>query len=489
MKKSRGPRALRPRAHRKLRVALVVLLALVLAPIAGHFGVVACTRMEPPAITTPGTEQTIAVDDPERRMVGASYARRRGAIWEVRLAGDPVAIGWSHTKLLRDEQIAIEEEMRRQFAHFVPWSPARTLLVDMARLRFDALDQLLSPAYRQEIAAQAAAFGPDPFEDMMPTYQRHVFLHSLYDIMLSFERSPLIGCTSFVLREGEDGHLIMGRNFDFEGPQILDDKKAVFLVFEDGQLPYASVSWPGFIGTATGINREGVALVIHGARAGESDPKGEPVPQTFRDVLRSARSVEEAVAIVKSRRPIVPHMLLVADGAGRAVVIERVPHKEAFVREAGATTLPLTNHFEGPHAGDPKNLEVRERTSTLPRRERLDALLENVPAAPTVQHAVEILRDKRGPDGAPRSLGHRSSIDALIATHSVAIDVTAGDLWVSEGPHAMGRFVRFDLRELLDLSYAPSGPPRVESLPADDIVGDGRYDAWVAAGSPHEGAE
>src|SRR5690606_5551946 len=166
-------------------------------------------------------------------------------------------------KLLSDEDVAIEDEMRHQFAHYVPLAPARTFLVDMARLRFDHLDQLLSPAYREEIAAQAIAFGQDPFEDMMPTYQRHVFLHSLYDIMLSFERSPLIGCTSFVLREGEGGHTILGRNFDFEGPQILDDKKAVFLVFEDGQLPYASVSWPGFVGTATGIDQAGVPLVIH----------------------------------------------------------------------------------------------------------------------------------------------------------------------------------------------------------------------------------
>lgn len=481
--------------RRKLRIALIVLVALILAPIAGHFGVVACTRMDPPAITTPDLEPSIAEDDPGRREIGASYARRRGAIWEVRLVGDPVTLGYSHTKLLRDEQVAIEEEMRGQFAHFVPWSPARTLLVDLARLRFATLDQLLSPAYREEIAAQAAAFGPDPFEDMMPTYQRHVFLHSLYDIMLSFERSPLIGCTSFVLREAGDdadpaaGRVVIGRNFDFEGPQILDDKKAVFLVFEDGHIPYASVSWPGFVGTATGVNRDGVAIVIHGARAGETDPTGEPVPQTFRDVLRHARSTEEAVAVVKSRRPIVPHMLLVADATGRAVVIERVPHEPAFVREAPGRALPLTNHFEGPHAGDPKNLEVRERTSTLPRRARLDAILENVPAAPTVQHAVEILRDKRAADGASLGLGHRSAIDALIATHSVAIDLSARELWVSEGPHATGRFVRFDLRELLDPEFAPSGPPRVESLPVDDIVTDGRYDAWVAAGAPHEGAE
>src|SRR5690606_35512479 len=165
-------------------------------------------------------------------------------------------------------------------------------------------------------------------------------------------------------------------------------------------------------------------------RAGETDPTGEPVPQTFRDVLRKAHDVDEAVVLVKSRRPIVPHMLLVADGSGRAVVIERVAHAEAFVREAKAGTLPLTNDLEWPHASDPNNPGLRESTSTSPRRARLDALLEHLPDAATLQQAVAILGDKRGPDGAPRSLGHRSTIDALIASPSVAIDVTAGEVWV-----------------------------------------------------------
>jgi hypothetical protein len=102
---------------------------------------------------------------------------------------------------------------------------------------------------------------------------------------------------------------------------------------------------------------------------------------------------------------------------------------------------------------------------------------------------VDILRDKRAVGRRPLPLGDRSAIDGLIATHSVVMDTTARDLWVSEGPHATGRFIRFDLRELLADGYRPSGPPHVESLPADDITRDGRYDAWVRAGASHQGAE
>ena len=86
-------------------------------------------------------------------------------------------------------------------------------------------------------------------------------------------------------------------------------------------------------------------------------------------------------------------------------------------------------------------------------------------------------------------LGHRRAIDALIATHSVVMDTSGRELWVSEGPHASGRYVRFRLTELLASGFRAQGPARVETLPGDDILEDGRYEGWVGAGSPHPGAE
>ena len=77
-----------------------------------------------------------------------------------------------------------------------------------------------------------------------------------------------------------------------------------------------------------------------------------------------------------------------------------------------------------------------------------------------------------------------AAIDALIATHAVVMDATARELWVSEGPHLVGRFVRFDLNRLLG-----SEPALADDLPSfldeDPIAKDGRYDAWVRDGSRH----
>jgi hypothetical protein len=283
-----------------------------------------------------------------------------------------------------------------------------------------------------------------------------VYLHSLYDVSLSFEHSPLIGCTSFALTgdAAEAGHTILARNFDFEAGRIFDERKAVFLMHETGKLAYASVSWPGLVGAVTGMNEAGVALVVHGGRAKEPRSEGEPLVHTMRDVLGQATSTDDAVEMLRRREPMVSHIVMLADAAGRVAVVERAPGEPPSVRR-GAGKVGLTNHFEGPWTDDPANLQVKRETSTLARRARLDELLSRMRPAATVADAVAVLRDRSGVGDAPLPTGDRRAIDALIATHGVVIDTTARVMWVSEGPHLLGRFIRFDVGRLLAKGYDP----------------------------------
>jgi hypothetical protein len=473
-------------SHRK---KLILAGLLVLAPLAAHGVVVSATRIEPPPITlTPLNEPQPHATVPGLRVMGAGYARRRGAITEVRLVGSPEAIGSQHGRLLYREMVDDEGALYGQFRRFVPLAPARALLMDFARLKFRRVDEGMDPSRRREIAAQALAFSPDPFDDVLPTYHRFAFLQALYDISLSFEHSPLLGCTSFALTDGafHDGHAVLARNFDFEAGPVFDVGKVVFLVREEGRVPYASVAWPGLVGVVTGMNAEGLAVVVHGGRAREPRTVGEPVVQTMREVLGRARSTAEALSLLEAREPMVSHLAMLLDASGDAAVVERAPGAPMFVRR-GRGKVPLTNHFEGPLARDPANLRIEATTSTWSRRRRLDELLSNLSGDASVERVVEILRDKRAPSGVDVPLGSRRAIDALIATHSVVMDATARNLWVSEGPHLVGRYVRFNLAELLDPSYEPTSEPTIEAIGADPIQDDGRYDAWVRAGSPHSG--
>jgi hypothetical protein len=167
----------------------------------------------------------------------------------------------------------------------------------------------------------------------------------------------------------------------------------------------------------------------------------------------------------------VSHIVIVTDRAGKAQVVERVPGRDQWVRALGERAA-VTNHFEGPAAQDPKNLVVRAKTSTLPRAARGKELVEKLDHPATVKDAVAMLRDRRAAGGGELPLGDRRAIDAIIATHGVVFDTTAKELWVSEGPHLLGRFVRFSLEK--------GGGP-VATIAADPLATSEEYRRFVRA--------
>jgi isopenicillin-N N-acyltransferase-like protein len=427
------------------------------------------------------------------RRADAAWLRRRGHIWELGLpSGASYEGGWQLSALMRDRMIADEAELYGAFEKAVPFAPARWLIMGAGELRFRHVDRGIAERYRYELEGIATGLAPDPFTGVMPSYRRLVFLYSVYDIALSFEHSPLIGCTTFESsgdetvsdpsskdwNEATAGHTFLARAFDFEAGDVFDKDKVVSLVREPGKIPFLSVGWPGFIGVVSGMNREGVALVVHGGRAGTPRAEGTPVVYSLREALASARTTEEAVAILSSQEVMVSHIVIVSDAHGDHAVVERAPGAPAFVRRSRGK-LATTNHFEGPLAGDPRDREVRAHTTTLARRTRADALLGAAPKRPGVADMVAMLRDRRGPDGASIALGDRRAVDALIATHGVVFDTTARDAWVSESPHLLGRFVRFPLRKLLSDDYDPARDPvptsdaEIDAVPADPLLTSG----------------
>ncbi len=471
-------RARRRRPRTWLRFVLAILVAVPLA----HALVVATTRLRPPAVRLP--EAAVTEQDGVRR-TGRSYARVRGGVREVHLEGSPEAIGAAEARLNYDRMVENEGTLWREFARHVPVALARALVLDIGRVRYRHVDEGFPEARRLEVAAEALAFDPDPYDGHLSTYHRMVFLHALYDMALSFEHSPLIGCSTFALGPAAtaDGHTLLARAFDFEAGDVFDRDKAVYFVRGDGVLPFASVAWPGLVGVMSGMNSEGVAIVVHGGRAGVPRATGEPVVFSLRDVLEQAHDAAEAVAILSRQEVMVSHIVIVADASGRVAVVERAPGLPAFVRDRwdDPARVGVTNHFEGPLASDAKNVAVRAGTTTLARRARLDELLAAVgPREGSIGRALAMLRDHACAGGARCDLGDRRSIDALIATHGIIADTTDRVLWVSAGPHLSGRFVRFDLKVELAAGREAREEAEPETLPEDPIVRDGRYAAGQA---------
>ncbi|MBS2014713.1 MAG: hypothetical protein JST00_17630 [Deltaproteobacteria bacterium] len=463
------------RRHRKKAIALGALVA---TPFLLH-GYVGCsTRLEPPAIDERRIE---AKSEGGVTRAGPSWATKRG-VRIAHLAGAPEEIGAAHATLLREPMIENERIMWDGFRTFVSNAVARTLLFDIGRYRYRHVEQGIPEARRREIAAQARAFVPDPFADHMPTYTRMIFLHSLYDIAIGFEHSPLLGCTGFGLgpETTKDGHALFARAFDFEAAEVFDREKAVLVIREQGKIPILSVAWPGLSGVLTGMNAEGVAVAVNGGRARDPKAVGIPVPIALREVLAVAHDTREAVELLKKQDVMISHLVFVGDAKGSFAVVERAPGEAAFVRESGVSgRLAVTNHFDGPLGKDPKDAHVRATTSSLARRARAEELVGSVAAgSATPASAIGLLRDHgcSGGESGSCPLGDRRAIDALIATHGVVFDLTARHAWVSEGPHLSGRFVKIDLGAIVKEEMGVVPPAELETIAPDVIMSDGRYE-------------
>jgi hypothetical protein len=471
--------------RRLLGAGAVALGASALAISAFHVGVGRAAKLTPPNVTAPVGAITTSANGVRR--LGDSYARRVDGVWQVGLSGSPEAIGYTQARLMYAQMVENEGILLGRFREQVPLRPVRSLLLDLAQLRYRNVHREMAPDRLREIAASALGFQPDPYADLFPTFQRFVYLNALYDISLSFEGSPLIGCTTFTFGGDatSDGSGLLARAFDFEVDEVFDREKAVFLVREAGKIPFASVAWPGLIGVVSGMNLEGVGVVVHGGRAGEPRAVGEPVVHALRQVLSEAHTSDEAAQLLSRHDAMVSHIVIVTDASGRSAAIERAPGFKDTVRWLPARAA-VTNHFESELKSDPKNLRVRERTSTLPRRERADELIAALPTGPvTPLTAAQLLRDRRGARGEELALGDRRAINALIATHGVIMQTGARVLWVNAAPHLLGRFHAFDLRRLLSPDYSPEDDSAAtETLPEDELLQSGAYAKWRAQHAP-----
>ncbi len=450
----------------KRRCVASLVLLIPCALFAFHQVLRAVSRIVPPPVDVPLFP---VFHDGNVRRAGPGSARSVGKILEVRLRGTPEAIGAEHAALLHEEMAETERVVWDVFAQKVTNPFARFLLLDAGQFAYRKVATGMSDEWRRELAATAARFRPDPFEDRFETFQRFVYLATLYDISLAYEASPLVGCTTFTVSgSAAASSPILARTFDMEVSDVFDRKKAVFLVSEDGLIPFASVAWPGLVGVVSGMNREGLAVVVHGARAGPTHTVGEPLVEELRRLLSRTRTTEEAVDALRETNPLVSHIVVVMDAAGRAAEVERVPGAPPFVRFLGERAV-VTNHLEGPFASDPKNVRIRQSTTTLARRARGEELLRELSKPADAVDAVSWLRDRRAVGGAPLALGDRRAIDALIATHAVVMETAKRRLWVSEAPHVLGRFVAFDLGPLLDPNLSPSEEPPHEVIAADPL--------------------
>jgi isopenicillin-N N-acyltransferase-like protein len=399
---------------------------------------------------------------PARLAFSSSSLEWLGGIAVVRATGDAHAIGAAHGRLLAPLLAAASHAATPSIDATVGDGGLTHNMRLAWRWRF--VDDGLTEADRRMVAGMtrgAAASGVAlPFEDLLRG-------QAVLDVG---EPAPASGelegggvahaLTVIASQVQAPARVWVGRAFELPGLADGGDsaQPVVVLAHPEGKLAWASVGWPGQLGVVTGVNAEGIAVMVDPARTGDVRPTrvARPVALLARAVLEQAKTLDEAIKLVEQTSTLGAAQFVIIDGAsGKWVLVERTPSKAIVER---APKLPAFGDVLTTNAlaQDPENDRARRMLPTPARVERA-ARLAHAPLADVAAMAA-ILRDTRGSDDAPRPPGHRGAIDDGRAVHAAILDPASMELWVAD-PRAGGRMRAFDLRHELRGEGDRAAPP------------------------------
>jgi len=251
----------------------------------------------------------------------------------IRLAGSPTEMGWTHGRLLAG-QIS---RMRREFLRYLG-----RLTLGLGAVPLYLLICCLAWRFRPFIPAalweelRAVAQGAGVHISFI------LFVNVLDDLLNNIPR-----CSTFAapLRQREAASYILGRNLDYPlFAHTLCRYNTVQLLFPaDGQ-PLVSISWPGYCGVCTGMNRAQVALGQLTASTSDVSMAGVPSGLRNRLALQYHRTVSEVAAAIVSRPGTLGANLMIA--APHEAVLLEVSARHHQVRLPEAGILTATNHYQ-----------------------------------------------------------------------------------------------------------------------------------------------
>jgi hypothetical protein len=384
--------------------------------------------------------------------LGESWMTRREGLLVVRLKGTPFAMGYASGVLLTEQMHTLENEFLDMIHGYVPQPWKVNLLKSYVLYRNRHLSDFVPLDYRQQI--YGAILGcPDIHPELGDYYNRMLNYHAAHDVSYLMIDNPLVaraGCTAFGAWGGatQNGHLLTGRNFDWEAAEVFSRDRVVIMSEPDKAIPFISLAWASMAGVVSGMNRAGVSVTINGAPSSLPGATATPVAMVTRDVLQKAHNLNEALEIIRSAKVFVSTLWLVGSRAdGKFVVVEKTPDATQ-VREADGDAIVCANHFQTSALKDDKrNKRYLDEATSVPRFARMTELLLAARGTLDAPRAVEMLRDRNLPGGTFAGNGHRATINALIATHATVMDLTDGIFWAAAPPHQLGKFVAFDVND------------------------------------------
>ena len=394
--------------------------------------------------------------------------RNDAGLWELYVAGDPLARGLTNGKLTEELLEKQEAAFVGKLAELVPSRSRQRLLHGFLRFFNRRLVKHVPPEYQAEIygLSQSASHA---YDFIAPPYQRLLYFHGAHDIGHALQDLALVGCTSFALwgTHTADGKLLIGRNFDFYAGDAFSEEKMIAFVHPDTGYKHALVTWPGMVGAVSGMNEKGLTVTINAGKSGIPFTARTPISLVAREILQYAATTDDAVRIARQRKVFVSESILVGSAVEReAILIEVSPRKLGVFRvDPEHSLLMCTNHFQSePYRSDRRNLRQINESHSMYRFNRLHELLSSAPPL-TPQRVASVLRNREGIHNAKLGYGNEKAINQLLAHHAVIFQPEDRLMWVSTHPYPLGSFVAYDLTKVFS---------RMDTLSVDGAVDEGR---------------
>ena len=421
-----------------------------------------------PGGTAKGAISTVqsAPGAPPALTYGDSSLTWVGGLPVLRLRGDAHAIGAAHGRLLGPSLAAVVRASAPSIEHTVSDDGLLGGTTHGIRLawRWRFIDDGLNDQDRRMVAGLtrgAAASGVTlPFEDLVRD-------QAVLDVGVASPRTDevelknLARSLTVIARQAQaPARVWIGRTFAMPGLDDGGDAAIPVVTFArpEGRIAWAGVSWPGSVGVVTGVNANGIAVMVGPARTSDVRPTrtARPVALLARTVLEQAKTLDEAIKLLEGTPTLGSAVFVVVDGSsGTWVLVERTPSKaitERNPRSPAISDVFTTNAL----SNDPENDRARRMQPSPGRVERAAKLVRT--PLPDLAAMAQLLRDQRGLDESPRPAGHRGVIDDGRAVHTVILDPASLELWVAD-PRAGGRMRAFDLRHELRAEGDRATPP------------------------------
>lgn len=335
-------------------------------------------------LTTPAI-----IEKPETKLLdqeGAAKLYQVGEHLVCVMEGSPAEMGFQHGRLLAK---SIRQMIKEGYILKALYDRGYTdeyILAQSARM-----EKHFPPEYIEEMqgivkGVRAAGIDDVRYEDIRTAVTNAELSHHGPD-------APP-GCSNFAAwgKWTTDGRLLHGRNLDWNIDRGAQDGAAILVWRPKGGRPFMMVGWTGSIGSVSGMNADGITFGEMTSSSSDETFDGLPLMLMMRRVLEKARTLDEAVQIVRNSAPTTGWNFILGDG--------KIPDARALERDAaGCEVYAPMDPNEGEQTGHWAMEDAVRRTNHpigLEKLKKLAARLaqrQGIPI-PEIQDAIPLLKQQ-----------------------------------------------------------------------------------------------